>query len=90
MSEPGGAGEEDKARERKEQRRIHRQLLLIIPVIIGLEFLDLLPMLPSLTFTEAEFLSVVSGIRHPVTHVDRPAAGLLFLPEVWSHHIINS
>ena len=44
-------------------------------------------MLPSLTVME--FISVVSGIRHLLSPVDHPAVGLLFLPEAWSHHIIN-
>lgn len=45
-------------------------------------------MLPSLTVME--FIPVVSGIRHLVGPVDRPAVGVLFLPEAWSQHIINS
>lgn len=69
-------------------------LVLTIPVRCGLEFLDLHPMLSFHTFMDVACISVVSGIRPPVSPVDHPAVGLLFLPglvtEEWSHHIINS
>lgn len=43
---------------------------------------------PSPTLTVEDFLR--SEIRHPVSPVNHPSVGLLFLPEAWSQSILNS
>lgn len=65
-------------------------LRLNILVRIGREALNLQPIPPSLTFMEVEFILVVSEVRLPLSPMDHPALNLLFLPEAWSHRIINS
>uniref|UniRef100_A0A665URW9 non-specific serine/threonine protein kinase n=1 Tax=Echeneis naucrates TaxID=173247 RepID=A0A665URW9_ECHNA len=46
------------------------------------------PHTPPLIFSE--FTSGVSGISQLVSPMDHPVVGLLILPELWSHHILNS